>query len=463
MSASERIPAVLCYDVEDIVAPESDDAVLWMSEILSEHGLPGSFMVVGEKARLWERRGRRDVIESLKKHHVAYHSTWHSVHPTTTEICLDKNFAEGMDALWEWDKQGWADTERILGRPLIGWARTGNSWSPSVVGLMGRMGRAYAYSEVSLPGHSVCWYAGSLNFYGAGIGGFDEAFYDDARFTRRLAGTQEQIAAHVASERRSADWMCFFVCHPTRAISTMFWDSVNFEKGANPPRDQWKPAPQHPRELIPTMQANYHRMCHFLRDNTQLEVVGWGDLIHRYDGQRAFATHAELLEIAQRIADERQVIFTDFFTAGEILLLLCQATVAPAVRYPRPAVYGPLTLPPVSPSGELNGQAIKAVASIVLEKSQSGYLPASLDVQGQMVGIGTYFVALAGAILGHERVSGPANAPYPLAAEDIAREVAAEIPDWVIHPDNMDLSNLLEQTKLQCWTLKPAWLRQQIS
>ena len=457
MSASDRIPAVLCHDVEDIIAPESDDAVLWMAQILSEHDLTGSFMVVGEKARLWERRGRRDVIEALKKHHVAFHSTWHSVHPTTTEICLDKDFAAGMDALWEWDRQGWMDTERILGRPLIGWARTGNSWSPSVVGLMGRMGRAYAYSQVSLPGHSVCWYAGTLNFYGAGIGGFDEAFYDDARFAHRLKRTQEQIDAHVASERGSADWLAFFVCHPTRAISTMFWDAVNFAKGANPLRAEWKPAPQHPRELIPTMQANYHRMCHFLRDSPQLEVVGWGDLIRRFDGQRAYATHAELLETAQRIADERQVLFTDFFTAGEILLLLCQAIVAPASRYPRPSVYGPLTLPPVSPSGDLDAQVVKAAGNVVLKNSQSGYLPASVDVAGQTVGIGTYFVALAEALLGHERVSGPSEAPYPLAAEAIAREIAQTVPDWIIHPENMDLSNLIEQAKLQCWTLKPAF------
>ncbi len=190
---TSKIPTVLCFDVEDLIAPESDDAVLWLAEILAEHGLTGTFMVVGEKARLWERRGRRDVIEALKKHDIAFHSTWHSIHPTTTEICLDKNFAEGMDALHEWDGEGWRDTERILGRPLIGWARTGTSWSPSVMGLMGRMGRAYAYSLVRLPGHNVCWYAGCLGFYGEGVGGFDETFYDDDLFGPRLERVMRQV------------------------------------------------------------------------------------------------------------------------------------------------------------------------------------------------------------------------------------------------------------------------------
>ena len=40
----DRIPTALCFDVEDIIAPESDDAVLWMADILHEHGLIGSFI-----------------------------------------------------------------------------------------------------------------------------------------------------------------------------------------------------------------------------------------------------------------------------------------------------------------------------------------------------------------------------------------------------------------------------------
>ena len=44
-------------------------------------------------------------------------------------------------------------------------------------------------------------------------------------------------------------------------------------------------------------------------------------------------------------------------------------------------------------------------------------------------------------------------------ADDIAAYAAKAIGGWVIHPDDMDLTRLLEQTRLQCWTLKPAWPR----
>lgn len=453
------LPTALCFDVEDLVAPESDDAALWFADILAEYDLPGSFMVVGERFRQWEARGRRDVIEALKRHHVAFHSTWHSVHPTTTEICLDKDFRAGMDAVWVWDGQGWADAERILGRPLVGWSLTGSSWSPAIMGLAGRMGRAYAYSMVRLPGHSVCWYAGCLGFHHEAVGLFDEVLCDDALFAARLAETQGAIDERLRGDRRGAEWLRFFVCHPTRAIHTQFWDLVNFAGGANPPRSEWKPAPRLPDSRMPVIQNNFRRLCETLRADPRLEILGWGDLIRRYDGQRAFASHAEVLEMARRLADERRVLFTDHFTAGEILLLLCRAAVMPQPHYPRPMVYGPLTTPPVMAASSWDAGDITAAASSLLRAAETGYLPASVPVVGQSVGIGTYAVALAEAILGNHRVSGPADAPYPTEAEATAREAAQMIPDWLIHPPDMDLTGLLEQARLQCWTLKPAWPR----
>ncbi|HYE06566.1 MAG TPA: hypothetical protein VEL07_13705 [Planctomycetota bacterium] len=458
------LPALLCFDVEDLISPESDDAALWMAQMLTEHGLTGSFMIVGEKARLWERRGRRDVIEALKRHHLGYHSTWHSVHPTTTEHCLTTDFAQGIDALWAWDREGWQDTERILGRPLLGWARTGSSWAPSIQGLMGRLGRAYAYSPVRLPGTNVCWYGGCLGFHDDGVGGFDDALVDDARFASRLAVAKQGVDERTRWPRHGAHWTDVFMCHPTRAIHTSFWDAMNFLDGANPPRNQWKPAVLHPAERMPIIQTNFRRLCEWLRDQRQLEIVGWGDLIRRYDGQRPHATHADLLAIASRIARERRVLFTDHFTAAELLVMLCRAVTAPAASYTRPTVLGPLAMPPVMPGPmDATAAAARAAAQRILEDvARTGHLPAAASMALGPAGVGTVFVALAQVLLGEERATGPQAAPYPLEAETIATDVAAEIVKWPIHPKGMDLAKLLEQTRLQCWTLKPAWERKDL-
>ncbi|HUR46143.1 MAG TPA: hypothetical protein VMZ27_09740, partial [Candidatus Saccharimonadales bacterium] len=76
-----RIDVILWFDTEDYLLSASDDAAKRVAEMLRERGIRATFKIVGEKARTLERRGRKDVIAALKKHCVAFHSNFHSVHP----------------------------------------------------------------------------------------------------------------------------------------------------------------------------------------------------------------------------------------------------------------------------------------------------------------------------------------------------------------------------------------------
>src|SRR6478736_1324058 len=90
-----RVDVILWFDTEDYLLPADDDAAKRLAEMLSARGIRATFKVVGEKARVLERRGRTDVIEALKKHTIAYHSNYHSVHPTVTEYEADCGFLDG--------------------------------------------------------------------------------------------------------------------------------------------------------------------------------------------------------------------------------------------------------------------------------------------------------------------------------------------------------------------------------
>ena len=72
---------VLWFDTEDYVDPIADDAALRIANDLTSLGVRATFKVVGEKARVLERRGRQDVIQALGKHTIGYHSDWHSIQP----------------------------------------------------------------------------------------------------------------------------------------------------------------------------------------------------------------------------------------------------------------------------------------------------------------------------------------------------------------------------------------------
>src|SRR5579862_7314227 len=82
VKASEppRVDVILWFDTEDYLSPADDDACKRLAQMLTERHIRATFKVVGEKARVLERRGRQDVIEALEKHDIGYHANFHSVH-----------------------------------------------------------------------------------------------------------------------------------------------------------------------------------------------------------------------------------------------------------------------------------------------------------------------------------------------------------------------------------------------
>ena len=91
-----RVDVILWFDTEDYLLPADDDACLKLATMLTERHIRATFKVVGEKARVLERRGRRDVIAALKKHDIGYHANYHSVHPAPTEYLADCGLLDGM-------------------------------------------------------------------------------------------------------------------------------------------------------------------------------------------------------------------------------------------------------------------------------------------------------------------------------------------------------------------------------
>src|SRR5205823_13127536 len=68
ISAAEKanVNVILWFDTEDYLLPADDDATKRLAEMLTQRGIRATFKLVGEKARVLERRGRRDVIAALR-------------------------------------------------------------------------------------------------------------------------------------------------------------------------------------------------------------------------------------------------------------------------------------------------------------------------------------------------------------------------------------------------------------
>ena len=269
---------VICFDVEDYTSPESvgmDDIPKWLAETLTDVGAPGCFFVIGEKARSLEARGRRDVIEAMARHDVGSHTSLGSIHPTVTEILEHASFEAGVETMLENEGAGFDDLERIFGQRPAALARHGGSYGPQLVAALSKLGAAYVYSPVSLPGHNVVWFCNTLNFHGEGdFGSFDDAYHDDALFDPMLAALDEKIPAAT----RGLDVVAFFANHPSKVRSIEFWD-FNYYKGANPGPEEWKTPELRPLESMETARKNFRRLVEYLQGRDDIELTTYRDMI----------------------------------------------------------------------------------------------------------------------------------------------------------------------------------------
>jgi hypothetical protein len=94
--AAAPVYVVLWFDTEDYIELTADDAALRIAKDLTAEGVRATFKVVGEKARVMEKRGRRDVIEALSQHGIGYHSNW-TVFIRSCQYLLHFGYLEGAE------------------------------------------------------------------------------------------------------------------------------------------------------------------------------------------------------------------------------------------------------------------------------------------------------------------------------------------------------------------------------
>src|SRR5437762_1880376 len=103
------IRILLWFDTEDYLLRSDDDAILRLATFLTRRRIRAIFKLVGEKARVLARRGRRDVIQALRRHEIGYHTDFHSVHPTPAEYLSALGWDEGVAEFLRREGPGYRD------------------------------------------------------------------------------------------------------------------------------------------------------------------------------------------------------------------------------------------------------------------------------------------------------------------------------------------------------------------
>jgi hypothetical protein len=461
------------FDTEDYLLLASDDAAKRLADIFTSQGVRATFKVVGEKARVLRERRRDDVIAALRRHDIGYHTDFHSVHPTPAEYCRDLDWDEGVAEFIRREGRGYEDVRTIFGMEPSCYGQPGSSWTPQSYGAL-RKWNIPVYlddsSQVGLNGRPF-WYGGILNAFN--LRGFTtRSGLDSEEAVREGCKQFEQIRQRAL---REGGGLISIYYHPCEWVHEKFWDGVNFAKGANPPREQWKMPPQKPAEVTERWFANFAKYLEYVRTQPNVRLVTAREIAALYPDrayQRPF-TRDEIAAMARAIAKE--VSFMELgdrtISAGEIASVLVQAIIGfdktgqlsgelrPQFFYgPPSAASEPLA------SGEFDwSDWVKACREFLAACSKLGHMPPVVRVAGKAVDPVDFGATLGAAVVSLAE-SGKAPKTVRLTKGDwtAAKYVADDsrgLWGWVIFPDNFRAPKMMALARLQSWTLKPAVLR----
>ena len=460
---------VVTFDTEDFISPEAeriDDIPKWLAETMTEEGVTGTFFVIGEKARSLERRGRRDVIAAMAKHDVGSHTNFGSIHPTVTEELETAGWDDGVRIMFEQESAGIEELARIFGIPVTTLARHGGSYGPQLVAVLGRLGAGYQGSPASLPGHDVVWFCNALNFSYQYAAGFDDAYYRDDLFEPLF----DKLKTELPDVIKKSQVIALFGGHPTKIRAEEFWD-LNFYGGKNTPPDQWVMPRLRPRETMDTARKNFRRMMRWIGGRKDIEITTYRELMDVFGRQKEIVTREELRDMARQALREKKLAPSPDFSPAEAFAGLAGAVAAARwsgkIPADQPTVHalGPKERPLVRPeAGRVTLAEAQGLARAAADHfAATGMLPSGLEVEGgRRIGTGSLFALFAAVYLDLD--AGRARAEYDVPEFEAypsanAAKITGEIEGyktWPVHKPDLDMSRIVELSRLQLWTLKPA-------
>jgi hypothetical protein len=400
----------------------------------------------------------------MTRHDIGSHTDLGSIHPTIAEILENAGWEEGVAKMHKQESRGFEELKRIFGKPVSTLGRHGGSYGPQLVGALAKMGAGFVYSPVRLPGHNAVWFCNTLNFYGS-YGGFDDNYYRDDLFDPML----EDLAKRFPKDIEDLDVLTFFACHPCKVRTVQFWD-LNFYLGANPGPELWKMPELRPAETMQTARKNFRRLVRFLKERQDIELTTFSDLMEMFSNQKETFPQAALADIASRILAEKKVVIDENFSPAEVFSALaesiseCLSTGVLPAEVKRSSPFGPMQMPPVRPEIDLASRVqvfdLARDALAVIEESDT--LPHQLKLDSKAIGTGSLlalfcdmFLSLRAESLPEEFVI-PSFDAHPIDNLEAIVESVEGCKSWPVHREDLDMRRLVEMTKMQMWTLKPA-------
>jgi hypothetical protein len=473
---SAPVYVTLWFDTEDYVLPQSDDAAKRLAEMLTRLGVKATFKIVGEKARTLEQRGRKDVIAALKQHEIGYHADTHSQQPTIAVYLQNTNWEDGAAEFYRRESPGVRDIQRIFGVTPTCYGQPGAAWAPQTYPALKGMGIGMYLDEGSHIGldDQPFYYAGMLNVFKMR----STVARMELQGGASLAEGKAKFQAAYNKLRAQGGGTISIYYHPCEWVHTEFWDGVNFSRGANPPRNEWKLPRTRPATETEQAFTDFEQYVRFIKEQSGVRFVTASDLMKLYPDralQHSFKRD-ELLTLARatRQAISFQKLNDVTVSAADSFWLLNETLHDYLGKQQLPAsvklvsLYGP-TRAAVAASNKPKPAAIKWAEFATVVRDVAAYcraqqrLPAEIWFGVAALSPQEYLTMLAAAVeetltTGKPPEQVAVRSVNGLITEKYVAEDNEKLWGWVIFPEGFHAPKIMELARLQAWTLKPALL-----
>jgi len=483
-SVAPRVNVILWFDTEDYLSPSDDDATKRLADLLTARQIRATFKVVGEKARVLERRHRNDVIEALSHHDIGFHGNFHSVHPTVSEYEANLGLLDGIDEFVRREGPGSIDVRRIFNRKTLAcYGQPGSSWAVQAIialplcGIQNDGIPCYLDSgeHVGLGG-APFWFAGALNVY--------KMRPNETRMDLFKADGLEQGEKQFASIANrlgaAGGGLISIYYHPCEWVTSEFWDGANFIHGETPPRDQWKIPTQRSTNETNAAFDRFEKYVDFMRAQANARFVTASELSSLYPDllRTRGASPEDMMELSTRITSQaahglddivlHNVEFSpadqfDLFTIFLGRMIDGTITKAPSA-IPVESVLGPDNAPGTS-VGTIHA-SWPAFASAVLDVrdfvKRNHRIPARVFIGANAVSPADFLLAMSSAYAdfrndGHFPASIQLGRDLPVLTERfVSSDDARLFSGWIIHKPGFRAPHIMDLARLQAWTFKPA-------
>jgi hypothetical protein len=151
----------ICFDAEDPINPESDDALLRLAQIYHSAGLPACFFMAGEKARVLRERGRKDVLDALRGHEIEYHGNYWFEYPEPALVYGNRDpWDEAVQKAFMYETPGLRDIAEITGQFPVATCQHQNNHSPATTHAMCQAGVKVWNGGLGAPLEGLGWILG---------------------------------------------------------------------------------------------------------------------------------------------------------------------------------------------------------------------------------------------------------------------------------------------------------------